>query len=434
MRAAQPVGSDIEPVCASLLYLLEKRPTSLRAVLEEARPRVPRRLLNATCLGVLRNYKLVERMLRTCGYEPPARGSRNYWLKIVGGYEAVFRKQVVSISRVVQKTGLPHSTATCLRRLSPEEAVRGIRDRVRRLAVLYSLPRWVVEEFMRLDPPGGVEALLSSLQRPSPLWLRVNTRRLARGEALRLLRERGIAAEPDPLLHDMVMVEEAAPDAMEELDRSIFYPEDRAPAAAVHMLNRSMGRGAARLLDLFSAPGNKAAHLAWLRPGLLFYSVELSPRRLVAEKKLHAEEEVGLQGVYVLALAEQPPFRREAFDAAIVDPDCTSLGRLGHSPETRLFLEKVGRAILRRARAVQEAGLLAAASHVRRGGVVLYTTCTLTLEENEGVVEKLVGEGVFEPVESGVEVGVAGRVRGSRRFYPHLTRSTGGFAVTLRRL
>ena len=426
--------SDIEPACAYVLAALERRPVSLRAAIEELKPPVPRGMLNALCLGTLRNYKLVERMLRKCGVKGPFRGSMRGWLPIIGGYEAVFRREHVDAPRIIDKTGLSGEAVRCLREMDPDEVVKDIRDPVRRLAVRYSVPRWVVEELIRVEPPGGVEELLRSFQSPTPLWLRVNTSRIERERALHVLNEiYGILAKPDPILGDLVEVVNAPPGALDELPRSVFYLEDRAPAAAVHMLARSMGSAAGyRVADFFSAPGNKAAHLAWLKPGGSFTAVDLSPRRIMSERRLHGMQELAALISYIVGDAQVPPLRG-GFDAVIVDPDCTSIGRLGHSPETRLFLEQAGRGLLRRVRRVQLRGLRAAARLLRRGGLLLYTTCTLTLGENEEIVSVALDEGL-EPVDTGVALGTEAGIRGGRRFYPHVTRSTGGFAVVLEKL
>ncbi|HID41353.1 MAG TPA: RsmB/NOP family class I SAM-dependent RNA methyltransferase, partial [Pyrodictium sp.] len=59
---------SVEQVCAMVLSRVEAKLYSLRYVVEAFRPRVPRGLLNALCLGVLRNYRLLGRGLRYCGY------------------------------------------------------------------------------------------------------------------------------------------------------------------------------------------------------------------------------------------------------------------------------------------------------------------------------------------------------------------------------
>lgn len=419
----------VERVCAEALSRVSRDYMSIRYHLERMRPRAPRGLLTALCLGTLRNYKLLAWMLRGCGaaVEAPPRGRRQ-WLLLVAAYEAVFRRHL-GLEKIEAATGAPRSLLQCLRSTSPEDAVSGLSG-LERLSVLYSQPLWVVEKLAEAEPPGGLEALLQSFQEPTPVWLRYNRSRLTAAEAVELLLRSGVEAAADPVLDDVLEVLRAEPGALPRLPRSLFYPQDRAAALAAHLLSNTSPEPAL-LLDTFSAPGNKLAHAYWRLGPLHGVAVDLSHRRMGEERRLHLDQEVLLVD-YVAGDARQLPVRGGAAPAAIVDPDCTSMGRLGHSPETRLFLEATGPGILQRLVKLQKRSAAEAARALRRGGVLVYTTCTLTLEENEGVVSYLVEEHGLEPVRDAEPLlGVPGRVPGSQRLYPHLTRSTGGFAAVL---
>ena len=80
-------------------------------------------------------------------------------------------------------------------------------------------------------------------------------------------------------------------------------------------------------------------------------------------------------------------------------------------------------------------GLRAAAQLVRRGGVVVYSTCTLTVEENEEVVGKVVEEGLYELDEAKPLIGVWSPINPkTQRIYPHTSRCGGGFVARLVRI
>ncbi|HIC99402.1 MAG TPA: hypothetical protein EYP08_07195, partial [Pyrodictiaceae archaeon] len=70
------VAVDVEPICATLLEIVERRMVALRMLLEEhpLSKKAPRALLHMLCIGVLRNYRLLEAALRYCGYNGPVRG------------------------------------------------------------------------------------------------------------------------------------------------------------------------------------------------------------------------------------------------------------------------------------------------------------------------------------------------------------------------
>ena len=419
---------SVEHACAVVLSRVEAKLYSLRYVVEKLRPRVPRGLLNALCLGVLRNYRLLVRGLRYCGHRGQVRGRPEGWLPLVGAYEAMFRRDAVPLDRVVEATRLPRDVAECLRRAEPEDIVSGL-EGLERLAVLYSLPLWVVEKLAELNPPGGLEALLKSLQEPTPIWIRFNKRRLTLSQAIELLSRAGVRAEPDPVLDDIVEAIEVEPGAPERLDPRLFYIQDRAAALAAHVLGDPGGL----LLDSFSAPGNKLAHAMWRSGPRAAVAVEISPRRLLDEKRLLRRQGATLADL-VAGDATQPPLRPGSATSALVDPDCTSMGRLGHSPETRLFLERAGPGIVEKLQRLQKAGLRAALTRVKPGARVVYMTCTLTRDENEDVVMTVAEEGLAELEEAEPLIGVwSPWLPRAQRIYPHVSRSTGGFIAVLRR-
>ena len=106
-------------------------------------------------------------------------------------------------------------------------------------------------------------------------------------------------------------------------------------------------------------------------------------------------------------------------------------GRLGHSPETRLFLEKTGPGILRRLTSLQQRGLRVAAKLAKKGARIIYSTCTLTIDENEDVVKKAAEKEGLTILRAEPFIGVEGLVKGTQRIYPHISRCTGGFVALL---
>jgi len=419
---------DAELECAEVLAVVERRMRSLRAVLESRRWSTPRGLLHALCLGVLRNYRLLVRLLRRCGYRGPVRGGRREgWLPIVAAYEAVFRRGRVPAERL--ERFLPRSVAECLRSSEPRDALDPSMGVAERLSVLYSVPRWVVEKLLELHDATRVESILRAFQEQTPIYIRFNRSLVEPGEALRAAQSAGVEAEPDPVLDDVLVARRVEPGAVERLDPRLFYIQDRSAALVAHVLGPVEGL----VFDPFSAPGGKASHVLWRNPGATVAAMDSSRRRLGDEARLLARQGVLSRVLLIHGDARRPPLR--AADAAIVDPDCSSIGRIGHSPETRLFLEQSGPRIVERMARLQREGLRAAAKLLPRGAVLVYSTCTLTREENEGVVQALVEEGLVEPLESGPWIGERSPILPrAQRVYPDRARCSGGFVARLRRV
>lgn len=419
---------DAEPICATLLEIVERRMVALRMLLEEhpLSKKVPRALLHMLCIGVLRNYRLLEAALRYCGYSGPVRGSRRGWLPLIIAYEAVFRRKFVGLDKLSRYENIVgFDTLKCLSKLELEDVLKQYGGD-ERLSIEYSVPLWLIRKLKELQPPHGVESLLRAFNERMPQWIRFNRSIIDSQEAVKLLARIGVEVEPDPVLDDLLMIKSVASGSLAKLDPRMFYVQDRSAALVAHVL----GCQAQPLGDFFSAPGGKVSHVVWrcLTPAV---SIEISRRRLAFEQKLLKQQQVWCS-VLVEADARKPPIRREGLGAAIVDPDCSSIGRIGHSPETRLFLEMVGPSIVNRLSRLQRRALATIVELVKRGGVIVYSTCTLTFEENEYVVKWVADNYGVEIVEAKPWIGVPSPLDGRmQRIYPHTSKCSGGFVAKL---
>ena len=139
-----------------------------------------------------------------------------------------------------------------------------------------------------------------------------------------------------------------------------------------------------RVLDLCAAPGGKSTHLAALMGGKgEVVAVERNPRR-AAELQRTVERLRAQECVRVVLGDAARPLRDEApFDRVLVDPPCTGLGTLQARADLRWRIEPEDPARLAR---TQAAILAAGAAVVRPGGVLVYSTCTISATENQSQI------------------------------------------------
>jgi 16S rRNA (cytosine967-C5)-methyltransferase len=137
------------------------------------------------------------------------------------------------------------------------------------------------------------------------------------------------------------------------------------------------------VLDLCAAPGGKATHLAALMEGRgEVLAVERDPRR--ARMLAQNAERLGAASVRVeVADAAIPRERPADFDRVLVDPPCTGLGTLQAHPDLRWRVEPSDP---ERLAGLQHAILAAGAQALRPGGVLVYSTCTISATENERLI------------------------------------------------
>ena len=127
-----------------------------------------------------------------------------------------------------------------------------------------------------------------------------------------------------------------------------------------------------RFLDLCAAPGNKTAQA--LEAGVHAVACDLHFHRLTQLKPLTAN-------LVVLDGTRPLPFSRP-FDRILVDAPCSGTGTLGRNPEIKWRLKPED---LDDLRARQSALLAHAREALAPGGILVYSTCSLEPEENEGV-------------------------------------------------
>ena len=159
-------------------------------------------------------------------------------------------------------------------------------------------------------------------------------------------------------------------------ERDDGYTQDLASQWVVEEMGALPGE---RILDLCAAPGGKATLLA--TTGAVVTASDISPRRaaLVAENAERTGSE--LAGV-VAADGLVAPFRPRSFDRVLIDAPCSGLGVLRRRPDARW---RVRPTVVEELADLQRRLLTAGADLVRPGGVLVYSVCTLTVEETLGV-------------------------------------------------
>ncbi len=165
----------------------------------------------------------------------------------------------------------------------------------------------------------------------------------------------------------------------------LAYVQDTTAHAAARAVGARRGE---RVLDLCAAPGGKSIVLALDmedRGEVLACDARAERLARVRENALRLE----LACVQACAVAEDGRLsdRAAPFDAALVDVPCTNTGVIARRPEARLGLRPTK---LEALRALQRRLLRQGAAHVRTGGRLVYSTCSLEPQENEEIVREFV--------------------------------------------
>ena len=294
-------------------------------------------------------------------------------------------------------------------------------------ALKHSHPVWIAELWFDALGADAARALMAAGNEPAEAAVRANTLRIAAAE----LRERlPVAAHAADRLPEGLVLE-APFDAFSSplWEQGLFMPQSRAAMAVARALAPEPGE---RVLDLCAAPGGKTTHLAALMgdEGRIV-AVERHAGRAEALRRTAAR--MGASCVEVRTADAAAPQEAAGYDRALVDPPCSDLGTLAARPDVRWRKAADMPAALA---ATQAAILDAAAVALRPGGVLVYSTCTISPAENERTIAAFLerrGDFTADRMPSDLPVWDHPGVPGFLQTFPHRDGTDGFFIARLRR-
>jgi 16S rRNA (cytosine967-C5)-methyltransferase len=259
----------------------------------------------------------------------------------------------------------------------------------------YSHPEWLVARWQARWGANHTAKLMEWNNTPPKAFARVNT--LKADPAKLLLQWRDENVEYDFVRRDWIEENlafelKAHPplNLLPSLQQGLFYVQDPSTLLAVHELDPQPGES---ILDLCAAPGGKLSVIAQLmRNEGRILAHDTSPDRLkLIEQNCSRLGITCAQTVLSSTLNPQPS---TAFDRILIDAPCSNTGVMRRRVDLRWRIspKEIGRL-----RATQLELLSQAASLLRPGGRLVYSTCSLEPEENNDVLtEFLAGHADFK--------------------------------------
>lgn len=356
-------------------------------------------------------------LLRLGAYQLLHMGSVPAYAAIAQTVELAKRRHGIGASKLVNAV---------LRRVDRERDAltpRTPADPIDALALAHSHPRWLVARWVARWGAERTERLLVANNEEAPVIARPYG--IVREQLETMLEEAGLRVDDVPLVRDSLRISGAA--SLTELGafrQGLFFMQD--PGATLVTQYAAVPTGHT-VADLCAAPGGKTLELT--RTAGLVLAADRSFTRL--QRVLANVSRVEARHVLPLvADARQPAIR--PVDAVLVDVPCTGTGTFRRHPDARWRLRVSDLAVMS---ALQRAILRAAATVVRPGGLLIYSTCSLEPEENDEQIESFLAEfpewSLEPPPEGAVpsEVLDAGRLR----VLPQEHGTDGAFAARLRR-
>ena len=262
------------------------------------------------------------------------------------------------------------------------------RDIISYFSVKYSVSRWIVEKWTEVFGIEETEQILKVSNETPQLALRVNLLKTTPAELVNLLKQEGFQTEQSRDADRVLLVTGKGTGILENrlYKNGYFSVQDASSVSAADMLHPRPGN---LVIDMCAAPGGKTMAMAEKMGGTgEIYAFDIYPHKLELMKRQAFRLGIGnivFQCRDSAKLSEE--FVRRA-DCVLADVPCSGLGVIRRKPELK-YIEKD---YLKDLILLQKQILRNAASYVKKGGALVYSTCTINPEENEAQVQQLLCE------------------------------------------
>jgi 16S rRNA (cytosine967-C5)-methyltransferase len=395
---------SVRELALEILLQIEKNQAYSNLLLNQ---KVNEANLNRKDVGLLTEivYGTIQRKNTIDFYlEPYIKNSKKIelWVKVLlrlSCYQMVFLDRVpahailndaVEIAKKKSHRGIAGMVNGVLRNLQRNDLrnLNEIKDNEERMAIELSHPKWLVRRWMKQFGEKVTRQMCEVNLTPPQVTVRVNKMNATVEEMLQQLTDEGLTVEKGDL----------SPDAIKVLNGNVPQTKSFKEGAITIQDESSMLVGRAlqpkqneMILDSCAAPGGKSTHIAELMNGTgNLVSVDLHEHKvkLIA----NAANRLHLKNVTVKTMDSrklQEEYENEFFDRILVDAPCSGFGVIRRKPDIKWTKKEQD---INNLATIQRQILDSVAPLLKKGGTLIYSTCTLDNEENEQVVQSFLSE------------------------------------------
>ena len=253
------------------------------------------------------------------------------------------------------------------------------------LSLKYSMPDWIVEKWEKDFGSEKTKEILKGFSHDKGITVRTDITKISPSVLKEQLEGEGIKVSTTPIPYAFFIEGYDYLEKSKSFRDGLFYVQDLSSMEVAESAELFAG---AKVLDVCAAPGGKSIHMGEVLESLerdsdVCGSVEA--RDVSADKVAIIEDNIrrtGRKNVTVKAM-DATVFDEasvEAYDRVICDLPCSGLGVLGKKPEIRYRVQPEDIVSLQ---SLQREILTNAVRYVKPGGRLVYSTCTITREEND---------------------------------------------------
>lgn len=266
-----------------------------------------------------------------------------------------------------------------------------IKNDIEKISKTTSMPEWIVRELNKEFDPEKVNEICENSNLKPKITIRINNLKITKNELKKSLQSKEIEVE-DGIIEDFLYLKNVKNITnLDEYKKGLFTMQDESAGLTALVLNPKEGES---ILDCCSAPGGKTTYIAELmnnKGNVIAWDLykhrldkvqENSKRLGIDIIKTEENDATVLKEEYI-----------EKFDKILIDAPCLGLGVIKRKPDIkwqRKFedVEEISK--------IQEKILNTCSKYLKKGGILVYSTCSIIQSENDKIVEKFLKSENFE--------------------------------------
>lgn len=266
-----------------------------------------------------------------------------------------------------------------------------IKNDIEKISKTNSMPEWIVKELNNEFNAEKVNEICKNSNLKPKITIRVNNLKTTRNELKKSLQSKEIEVE-DGILEDFLYLKNVKNITnLDEYKKGLFTMQDESAGLTALVLNPKEGES---ILDCCSAPGGKTTYIA----ELMNNNGNIKAWDLYKHRLDKVQENSKRLGIDIIKTEENDATVLkeeyiEKFDKILIDAPCLGLGVIKRKPDIkwqRKFedIEEISK--------IQEKILNTCSEYLKKGGILVYSTCSIVKSENDKIVEKFLKSENFE--------------------------------------
>lgn len=256
------------------------------------------------------------------------------------------------------------------------------------LSVMYAIPSWIIREWLTMYSAETTEQIADALNKRARVCIRINPLSTTKEEIKHLLAEDHISCEEGALLEEALYLKNI--DSLQSLSsfkKGLWTVQDESAMLVAHVVNPKAGD---KVLDMCSAPGGKSIHMAELMNNqgeIISLDVHEHKLELIRQNT----ERMGISIIKPMlqdGTVLQPDFV-QAFDKVLLDAPCSGLGIIKRKPDIRYNKKSED---IKEIAKLQKRLAEQAVKYIKEDGILVYSTCTLSRQENQDMVDYITSQ------------------------------------------